>query len=203
MEYDGNYITFLDYKKASKLNVSQLKTLFTNLLNGLYVLHEMNIMHHDIKLDNILINPKTLDIQYIDFGVSCDLTDTACASHKDVGTREYMAPEIKSDDITEAKFLNGKKVDIWSLGIVFFYILQKNPHLRTFNHIVDRMTEEDPTQRATIEQLLEDVNSIESDVSMSTTSGYHRSRSGSQERSESLATRPSHAFLQDVEMEST
>ncbi len=63
------------------------------LLSAIAYLSERNIVHRDIKLENILINPNTKQIQLADFGLARDLgpigTDDEC-----VGSAEYMAPEV-------------------------------------------------------------------------------------------------------------
>ena len=65
-EYIDNLIineVFLPYEDIIKI--------FSNLLNGLQHLHKIGIAHGDVKPENILIEQKYLNIQYIDFGLSC------------------------------------------------------------------------------------------------------------------------------------
>ena len=80
---------------------------------ALEILHSENIIHRDIKPDNLMIDKQGL-IKLIDFGFSKKLdnnqnlrTLTKC------GTMGYTAPEILSD----SKEGYGIKADIWSFGI--------------------------------------------------------------------------------------
>ena len=96
---------------------------FCQLANGLKHLYKLNILHRDIKLQNILLtnNRKTLKIG--DFGLakkmdiinnniqSNSLFDTIC------GSPMYMAPEIIRDK------MYGWKSDLFSLGVLLYEML--------------------------------------------------------------------------------
>jgi len=84
-------------------------------------IHHKQIVHRDIKLDNILINNKEegdYNVKIADFGMA-----TFAASHNNgylyikCGTPGYVAPEIlRSEGYTN-------KCDIFSMGAVFFNLL--------------------------------------------------------------------------------
>merc|ERR1712012_886497 len=74
-------------------------------------LHNRNIIHRDIKSDNILIKPNG-DIKLADFGYAVMLTQQSQGRTSKVGTVCWMAPELIEG---RGKYTN--KVDIWSLGI--------------------------------------------------------------------------------------
>jgi serine/threonine protein kinase len=79
-------------------------------------LHENNIAHRDLKLDNILIDENNR-IKLIDFGFSV----FANSEHKlqlFCGTPHYMDP-----DIVKKKDYNGQAADVWALGVILFIIL--------------------------------------------------------------------------------
>ena len=93
------------------------RRLFKQILNGVEHLHSRNVVHRDIKLDNILINKQGNHIVIGDFGLSnfClpgQLLETHC------GSPEYAAPEIfqKTQHFT-------KEVDVWSCGVVLYAML--------------------------------------------------------------------------------
>jgi serine/threonine protein kinase len=117
-------------------------TIIRMLIEHLDCMHSNNMVHMDIKPENILIQ---LDSQYmvtyatfIDFGLSCtkDIFDsTNGALCKTSGTLEYMAPELidqyskhylknnVTTFITPVTLNNYKKTDIWSLGLVLFLLI--------------------------------------------------------------------------------
>lgn len=88
--------------------------LLCQCLDALTSVHSQNIVHRDIKPDNILVQSRhPLHIKLSDFGLSKATASlrTAC------GTHQYAAPEIypprRAANYTEA-------CDIWSLGVVVF-----------------------------------------------------------------------------------
>ena len=81
-------------------------------------LHHHNIVHRDLKLDNILIDPSEKNrIKIIDFGFSIKAT----ADQKLTlfcGTPHSMDP-----DISRKKDYNGHAADVWALGVILFILL--------------------------------------------------------------------------------
>ena len=71
-----------------KLSRKILISIFKQLINAFAYLHKLNIVHNDIKLNNILIN-KEYKIQVIDFGISCIPKECTYS-----GTYQFMAPEV-------------------------------------------------------------------------------------------------------------
>ena len=87
----------------------------SGIINGLKYLHKMNIVHRDLKPENILIK-NNINAKICDFGLSKILDNDKQYMKTICGTPLYMAPEIIID-----KTYNNK-IDLWSLGIVFFEI---------------------------------------------------------------------------------
>ncbi|XP_016128297.1 serine/threonine-protein kinase pim-3-like [Sinocyclocheilus grahami] len=88
------------------------------------------VLHRDIKLENLLINPDTLELKLIDFGCGAILTDVGYTSF--AGSREYCPPEYHMT----GKY-HGEPGTVWSLGILLFVILfskfPKRRHLHKIN----------------------------------------------------------------------
>lgn len=88
------------------------------IANGLAICHKNNIVHRDIKLSNIFVS-KDGAFKLDDFGVSKNITNATMA-HTIKGTPNYIAPEIY---IGKSKYDN--TVDIYSLGILMYYLFNK------------------------------------------------------------------------------
>ena len=101
----------IDYsrKKDENFNYKNIKNfikwILFQIISGLYILHKKELIHHDVKLGNILISPYG-EIKITDFG-SADKTKT-----KRSGTLLYKSPN---------RLLNKhgtEKDDMWSVGII-------------------------------------------------------------------------------------
>ena len=115
MEYVcGDLLGFI--RKRGKLSESVSKLIFKQLIEGLKYIHNKNVVHRDIKLDNILID-LTNTIKICDFGVSRQIRpDEMMYEH--CGTPAYISPEI-----FENKGYKGSGCDIWSAGVTLYYML--------------------------------------------------------------------------------
>ncbi|EAX98216.1 CAMK family protein kinase [Trichomonas vaginalis G3] len=87
------------------------------ILSAINYLHQRDIMHRDIKLENIMIDQNG-DAKLIDFGLSEAFGEQNLKTH--CGTLLYMAPEI----ICQHEF-DGKAVDIWAFGIVIYVMVTR------------------------------------------------------------------------------
>ena len=120
MEYinGGNLFSFV--KKRRKLTEKISKFLFKQIILGIKNIHSKNIVHRDIKLENILIDLNNT-IKICDFGIGRILSSPDELLHDQCGTPMYMAPEILL--CTKEKGYKGFPVDIWSAGIALYIML--------------------------------------------------------------------------------
>jgi len=86
------------------------------MLDSVEFMHARRVVHRDLKLENILIDDN-LNLKLADFGFACYKNIDMLQSYR--GTMTYMAPEIK-----EGKTYKGTQVDMFSIGVILFIIVQ-------------------------------------------------------------------------------
>ncbi|KAB8334525.1 AAA family ATPase [Scytonema tolypothrichoides VB-61278] len=104
------------------LNLSKFLQIAIQLSSTLAQLHQNNIIHKDIKPHNILINPKTGQVEIIDFSISSRLSSenqTANDPNLLEGTLAYMSPEQTG----RMNRLIDYRSDFYSLGVTFYEML--------------------------------------------------------------------------------
>lgn len=127
-----NLYTFLELLNFLGVSLKLLKSFAKKILKGLQYIHEMKVIHCDMKPENIMIrlpanyNPSLsddvpdLEVRIIDFGSSCLENET---SFSYIQSRFYRAPEV----ILGAKY--SSKIDIWSFGCVIAEMFSGTPLL--------------------------------------------------------------------------
>ncbi|MCO5554744.1 hypothetical protein L7F22_008278 [Adiantum nelumboides] len=83
--------------------------------------HSRGVMHRDIKPENLLLprpDSRLSALKLADFGVAADIATIKTLDDMVVGTYDYQAPEVLSDEIYN------EKVDVWSLGVVLYLLLR-------------------------------------------------------------------------------
>ena len=105
-------------------NENQLAVLFYQVFSGLNYLHSQNIVHRDLKLENILITEIEVDnktgknyfwIKIIDFGTA-KIFEKNKNEQTVVGSSYYIAPEVLQKKYNE-------KCDTWSAGVILYMLI--------------------------------------------------------------------------------
>ena len=133
MEYIPDSKELFEYLTENYREITEEKKLIImfNLLVGLYKLHSIGVVHRDIKAENILIVPKTLNIHYIDYDTACLISNTECMK-KYGGTYAYCSPEKMKKNTTPEATL---KADIWALGVVLYILWNMKEFTPTSNNM--------------------------------------------------------------------
>ena len=116
MEYvDG--VTLKEYMKEHRLPLSFVLEIAVRLADALQHAHRHNIIHCDIKPQNILLD-KNLNPKIADFGIAKMVSNQTMVYTKEVmGSVHYISPEQASGGkITACS-------DVYSLGVVIFEML--------------------------------------------------------------------------------
>lgn len=95
-----------------------VKRLMRQILEGVSFLHRNNVVHLDLKPQNILLTSESPlgDVRIVDFGLSRVMKNSE-ELREIMGTPEYVAPEILSyDPISTA-------TDMWSIGVLAYVML--------------------------------------------------------------------------------
>ncbi|ARF09690.1 serine/threonine protein kinase [Indivirus ILV1] len=129
-EYVNGYNLSEYIKIYGDLLEKDIKYIFNQLVDALIFLHSYNILHCDLKLENIIINHKK-EIKVIDFDLSIICyNDEGYISNNIFGTLQYIAPE--SYDLC----IYSKKTDIWQLGVILYIIITgKFPHNNEISYV--------------------------------------------------------------------
>ena len=128
MEFcDVGNVDDLILKNGGELTVSMVKDFSRSILSALRYLHEQNIVHNDVKPENIMVH-RTVNGQYMyklaDFGGAEPADRPYSSMLKSVsGTWAYMAPEkVLINKQTERLDYNAK-ADIYALGVSIYILL--------------------------------------------------------------------------------
>ena len=160
-----------------------VKQYMRDALLGLDYLHYHNIIHRDIKPDNLLLSA-TGECKIGDLGMSTVLSSTQELLHEySAGTPAYRPPEM-----CQGQGFSGQAADVWSLGVTMYFLLYAQlpfwgssemllaqsiidkelvfpddeeaqtvePVDDGCKHFIARMLEKDPRERVSVEDMLRD-----------------------------------------------
>lgn len=121
--YTSEYVqgkNLLEFFVPPLINGNLDKFLFTlnQISTTLYYIHQLGIIHYDIRPENILVDEKSngqINVKLIDFGFS------ALKTFKTRGTPLYISPELISGQDVDYR------TDLYSLGATLYHIISGKP----------------------------------------------------------------------------
>jgi serine/threonine protein kinase len=92
--------------------------ILEQILSAAAYLHERNVVHRDLKHQNILfVDSEHLDIKIIDFGLAKKYHKKNERHYEKCGTMYTMSPEALKGNYS------GSSTDLWSIGVIAFMLL--------------------------------------------------------------------------------
>lgn len=123
MEYFRSHTLSAEVKDKKPMEIERAKKFAFDVCSGMDSAHAANVVHRDLKPNNILINEESI-LKIVDFGVAAATQSTDTKLTKTgllVGTPTYMAPEqVLGKDVDE-------RTDIYSLGAIMYEMLTGRP----------------------------------------------------------------------------
>ena len=166
----GSLQTYMNTLHGDPLEPGQTISLIEELLLGISHAHSRDVIHRDVKPQNILLANGTNGI-LSDFGIAHAMESTGRTSTMTAGTSGYIAPEV-----TSGKF--DASIDVYSAGVVLYKMLggEFPVDLKTlppFTHpdfvkIIARAIADRSKRYATPDEMLEELHGMSSKVLEST-----------------------------------
>ena len=134
IETDDHYVIITNFTEGTEIYKvlqrektfpeTRVKKYISQLVQAVGYLHQQNIVHRDIKLENIILTLND-DIILVDFGWSV-ISDSPDTKYNDlVGTLDYLCPEMVKYEYYDSSS------DIWAIGVLAYEMVDgKAP----FNH---------------------------------------------------------------------
>ena len=127
MEYcSGGELKHYLYEKGP-LPEDEAYSIILQIVEAVRQCHNSNIIHRDLKLENILFSDFTHSrVKIVDFGIAGMFVRAGLGSKANAGSLRYMAPEI----LNEVGTSSTPALDIWSIGVIIYALLTKRMPFR-------------------------------------------------------------------------
>ncbi|OAD02267.1 hypothetical protein MUCCIDRAFT_120216, partial [Mucor lusitanicus CBS 277.49] len=108
------------HQAATPYTESASRYYFRQMILGIEYLHCNDIVHRDIKPDNLLLSNNNI-LKIVDFGVSEMFVKGDDALKSTAGSPAFMPPELCTAD--RGGPISGKAADIWSMGVTLYCLV--------------------------------------------------------------------------------
>ncbi|XP_033497392.2 cyclin-dependent kinase 8-like [Epinephelus lanceolatus] len=158
-------IIFHPRNSSIKLNTTITREIITGMCEGLFHLHNNDIVHQDLKPDNIMVEGSTFRAVIIDLDFAKFYRD-GLNSAQDRGNLAYAAPEIRRIPPGQ----RDQRSDVWAMGKIIAELLSGNRLHHTspayiqdtlrgnlYCDVVARMLDGSPVPRATMAEVIDEI----------------------------------------------
>nr|CAB3260731.1 uncharacterized protein LOC100175892 [Phallusia mammillata] len=125
-------VDLYDYvSKRKRVNEPLARHIIRQLVTSLQHCIKCGVLHRDVKLENILLNPETMNMTLIDFGCGDYIRN---GTYKEfAGTPEYYPPEWFA-----RKQYHGEPLTVWSIGVLLYSLLCGSLPYRSSKEIIEK-----------------------------------------------------------------
>eukprot|EP00397_Hematodinium_sp_SG-2012_P025916 GEMP01027114.1.p1 GENE.GEMP01027114.1~~GEMP01027114.1.p1 ORF type:complete len:527 (+),score=76.26 GEMP01027114.1:26-1582(+) len=115
---EGSLRQELNSRPLRRFGEEKARCIVAQICSAVDYLHDINVVHRDLKLENLLVDKSGEVVKLVDFGFAVKLENKEKRLKVFCGTPSYMSPEIVS-----GKDYSGFCADIWAIGVLIFVLL--------------------------------------------------------------------------------